>query len=114
MVQGPGQLPVRGPGRLQLLCPLVERALRGSDLLLEKSDAASELVNVDGGAKARFGLDGIAKLGEQAVLQLPDPCGEALVALQRVREIGMQRSPADRGDPPIVNRRVGDGVDAFE
>ncbi|WP_369166399.1 hypothetical protein AB5J49_00145 [Streptomyces sp. R28] len=114
MVQSPGQLSIGSSRRLQLLCPFVDFALLGGNLLLKESDATLELVDVDGSTEAGFGPDGIAELGGQAALQLPDPCREALVTFQRVREVGLQRSSADRRDPPLLSGGVGGGVDAFE
>ncbi|MGW6144961.1 hypothetical protein [Streptomyces sp. NPDC055140] len=65
VVEGPGQLSVGRSRRLRFLCPLVEFALLGGDLLFKEADAAVELVDVDGCPEAVFGPDGIAELVEE-------------------------------------------------
>ncbi|MFD4644747.1 hypothetical protein [Streptomyces sp. NPDC058441] len=88
VVQGPGQFPVGRSRSLQLLCLLVDFALFGSDLLLKESDAALDLADVDGYAKASIRPSRHRQLGGQAALQPSAPCRKTLDAFQRVREVG--------------------------
>jgi hypothetical protein len=91
VVQGPREFPVGSSGGLQLLRSFVELAALVGKVLFEQGDPPSELVDVDRGPEPGLGPDTFTELGRQAFFQLPDPCDEALVGLQRVREISLQR-----------------------
>jgi hypothetical protein len=98
LVQGSGQLAVGRSGSLQFIGTFIELTLDVGEVLLQHRDALLKLVDVGWRSEAGIGPSGLTEGLGEALLQLPDPCGEAFVPFQGVGQVGVEGGPADGCD----------------
>lgn len=115
LVQGPGQVTVRGPGGVELGLPFLQCLGQFDVSLFEAGDALGEFGDIGGWPQAGGAPDFLAKRFRQAFFELPDAGGQTGAACARVGEVGLQRGPGDgRRAPGCGSGFVCGGVEGIE